>query len=298
VLVCRSGFKLSYAGLRREAELQRSADNGDADAAYELGSRLAENPPGWWILSNRFGWVRRRRAAATRYLRQAADAGDHQAAAKAGRWLVQRRDWQGAEHYLRQAVGSGDPAVAYDLGKVLARIPWGSFAGKHIDRRQYRSGLPDAGRMLVDGAGWLTPGDLLAPEGRYGEAIAFLRQAADLGHLGAAADLGMLLLASGQRDLELEAERYLRLSADRGYMQMGRSGWFTAELAALLAREGRYGEAERYFRKSLSEINKFSFDYPYIQRELGRLLERRGQHAEAAELFRQAASFRWTEYDD
>ena len=294
MLVRLSGFKLAYARLRQEARLQRSADSGNPDAAYELGTRLSEDPPSWFLRSDRFGWARRRRAAAIRYLRQAADAGDYRAVVKAGRWLAQSRDRQGAERYLRQAASSGDPAVAYDLAKVLAGIRR-SFAEERIDRRQYGFKLPDVGMMLADGAGRLTSPDLLAPEGRHGEAIAFLRQAADLGHVEAAADLGMLLLASGQRDLELEAERYLRLSADRGYRRAGRSGEFAAELGALLAREGRYGEAEDYFRRSLSGMDKYSLDYPYVQRELGRLLEQRNQHAEAARLFREAARFRWDE---
>ena len=240
-----------FAERPKERRWRRAAERGDIQASYSLGRRYVEESRKY----GRHGSIgiplrpaRRLHEASCRYLRLAADAGHGEAAFHLARQLAKgpnRRWWPDDDgHWPDEA--KRYLTMAAESGHTHAAYLLGAM---HLRSMTYASPEPTAER--------------------------YLRQAAEAGHAKAAYTLGELL--ARQKGRETSAEHFLRLAADRD----DPSPLACAELARLLIRTQRIGEAEPYLRAALN--SRFGFHRLQIgwMELLGDVLTKTGRAPEA-----------------
>ncbi|MGW0706068.1 tetratricopeptide repeat protein [Streptomyces sp. NPDC002643] len=252
------GLGVLMGGDKGEALLRRAADAGHVMASVDLAWRLLD---------------REDEQAALPYLERAASDGNTWAALQLGR-LHRKR----AEHWLRQAAEAGDGEAAQALGEMLLASGGGETLRWYTKavKAGHKEVATSLGRALSyrgnkgDAEYWLRRGaELEEPDGVHSLAV-FLhrlgghdveveqlyRRAEELGHPAASRNLGNLLLHTGAVE---EGEELLRQEAVRG------SGDAAYWLSKHLRNRGNAEEADRWLHKAAE------LDHYYAMRRLSPL---------------------------
>lgn len=237
---------------RREAELRRAAELGDAEAMVALADLISSGGPS------------REENEDERWYRSAAEVGHPRALAVITTRLRVRGEDVEAERWLRRAVEAIDvPFFLVELGELLA-------ARGELDEAEYWY------RRAADG-GHVTAmshlGSLLVATGRTGEAEQWYRLAAGFGSTSAMVDLALLLVHRGET---AEAERRLAEASDARGVDVGGQLWAALpepDAGELDLRERDAAEAGRH----------------RVLVVLGVLAARRGDVDRAEHCFRRAA---------
>lgn len=270
---------------KREREWRRRAERGDAEAAYALGTSYLAKSSRWpyWFSTAR-------QQEAVRWLRRAADSGHVRAAVDLSRMAWMTGGWRDLSliRYVKMVADAGDLEAAFRLGRHVERGLKGADARSSITAQ---------------------------------EAQDYLRKAADGGHREAARRLGAYLATSEApptddkgyfaqlartRRRSREAERYLRLVADRedpdpeiarAYPdRRNLDRWEEAhrptklaevELARLLWRTRRSQEAVKYYERALQSPVRGD-DFADWARELAEIFEVTGRQVDAIGLRKRA----------
>jgi hypothetical protein len=234
------------------ADVLRQALAGGAPSALDLLVRAYFDSGSW--------------RAVVDLLEPRVEQGDLRYASRLGVALVQLAERERAEAALRLAVGSGDVPAANDLAILLrdegrlveafrllvdAAEAGDQLAAANLVELQLEAGdLPAAAAAAEQYASERRPDTILAladvrvQQGRFADADALYRRAAELGALRARTAYGQFLAVSGD---PAAAEREFR-EAER----IAEPGWAFA-LGRFLADEGRLDEGRPYLQIAVDE---------------------------------------------